>query len=37
LLNSSFPLQNCQFHSIDSFSKMHVLNKVYILIKKAKD
>jgi hypothetical protein len=36
LPNSSFPPQNHQFHSIDSFLKMYVLNKVHILIKKAK-
>jgi hypothetical protein len=36
LLNSSFPPQNRRFHSIDSLSKMHVLNRVHIPIKKAK-
>jgi hypothetical protein len=34
LPSSSFLLQNRRFHNIDSLSKMHILNKVHILIKK---
>jgi hypothetical protein len=37
LPNSSSPPQNHQFHSIDSLSKIHVLNEVHISIKKTKD